>query len=278
MNADQFFFLVFCTITKREVFGLMTFYYTDALLYSLMFGLTLMISKLTVNNCMLYRDSILALIGLCLHILYVLTLNQMILLGNLGLYVLYVVADWKNETFTHIGMKLCGKIKDDDSFEGEFPMSMLRIAPNIKDEYKRIPIILRKHAKRYNRDIKNHRVLLTLLIDKQRKMPGQWIDDETMKRKIEVKMRLVTAVYQIIFFLKECIEGGKRQREDEYNKTLTNIMNFIPEADNVNFPKSMAKGNIDVNDNKIEELSEEQNEEMDKVSEIPHKRSGTCKV
>lgn len=53
----------------------MTFYYTDALLYSMMFGLTIMISKLTLNNCMLYRDSILVLIGLCLHIIYVLTLN-----------------------------------------------------------------------------------------------------------------------------------------------------------------------------------------------------------
>ena len=98
----------------------------------------------------------------------------MILLGNLALYAIYVAADWKNDTITHIGMKLCGKIKDDDSFEGDFPMNMLRTAPNIRDEYeyKQVPKIIRKHARRFNRDIKNHRILMTLMTDKQRRMPG----------------------------------------------------------------------------------------------------------
>lgn len=226
MNADQFFFLVFCTLTKREVFGLITFYYTDVLLYTVLFGLTMFfVSKHSINNCMLYRDTLLAIVALLIHISYVLTLNQLILIGNLGLYVIYLVADWKNDTITHIGMKVCGKIKDDDSFEGDFPMNMPRTMPNIKDEYQNIPRILEKHKERYERDLKHHRIFITLHLHKRRMENNKenWFDDDELFRKVEVNMRFATAVYKHIFFLKECIETGKNTRENLYHEAIREL-------------------------------------------------------
>ena len=60
MNADQLFYLVFTNFKQREIFGQLTFLYCDIILYTVLFGITLMLTQsFAMNNCMLYRDSIL---------------------------------------------------------------------------------------------------------------------------------------------------------------------------------------------------------------------------
>ena len=64
MNADQFLYLLFSTVTKRPEWGYMTYIYCDVFQLTVLFGLILISSKAFKNNrCMFYRDSLLVLLS-----------------------------------------------------------------------------------------------------------------------------------------------------------------------------------------------------------------------
>jgi hypothetical protein len=272
MNADQFFYLLFCTITKREVFGTITYYYCDVLMYSLLFGLTMFaMPRFTMNSCMLYRDMLFVIIAIAVHCLYIISGNQMILFGNFGLYLAYLIADWKNDSLTHIGMKLCGKIKDDDSFEGDFPLELSRDRVNILDsQYEIIPDTIRRKQARWNRNLKNHEIMVSIWLDKLMKENneaeprGPEFTLEDFHRKRNIRMRWARAVYSIIFYLKYRIEQEKVSRDQKYQSDHTILRNM-----------PMAPANAGNEDpDRIDEVSNEQ-DENDKLSEHARK---TCSL
>lgn len=220
MNADQLFYLVFTNFKQREIFGQLTFLYCDIILYTVLFGITLMLTQsFAMNNCMLYRDSILVFIAYTLTILYLITNIKMLLLGHIGLYLLFVILDLQNDYFTHLGLKLIGKIKDDDSFEGQFPMQMpkRRILMTIK-EYDTIPEILETYKAQYERDLKNHHIFLVTSYDKM--VNAGQINRMDVKKKIRIRMNFATAVYKHIFYLKNYIEKGRQTRNQAYEEGL----------------------------------------------------------
>lgn len=273
MNADQFFYLLFCTITKREVFGVLTYYYCDVLMYTLLFGLTMFVMpRFTMNSCMLYRDSFLVVVGLAVHVLYIVTGNQLILFGNLGLYVVYLVADWKNDALTHMGMKICGKIKDDDSFEGDFPMKMPRRRIEMtRANYELIPDIVRKKSIRMRRNLINHKILVEQLIDNTRKelqAKGDDMYEDDASKKMKVRMRFGQAVYKLIFFIKFRHE----LQIDKRDKTYQEALSLLVSATNQGGTENLERAQNEPSDGRIDELDEEQ-EENDKMSQFGGSKS-----
>lgn len=269
MSADQFFYLLFSTYTGREVFGQLTYYYSDICMYTLIFGLTMFIMpEFTMNGCMFYRDVLLLICIVIVHTVYVETQNQNVVIASFIMYLVYLICDWKNTSLTHLGMKILMKIKDDDSFEGEFPMKMERRKLNISAaEYETIGEIIERDQKRFDRDLKNHRIVVTLREWQIHQSGLHHIPNRTaedVKRSIEVKMRLAEAVYKLIFYLRDYIEEGKISRHTIYNQKIEWELRLkMSEQTNRRFPEDMV--NSGLQDGKIDEVSEEQQED-DRVS------------
>lgn len=170
MSADQFFYVVFSTFTNREIIGLLTYYYSDVLMYSLIFGVTLLATgTFSMNNCMMYRDAFLVFAAVVIHIIYVFTKDANIIFGSFGLYLVYVIMDWKNDALTHIGLKMLGKIKDDDSFEGDYPLTTLKRKriEMTSIQYDQIEEIISLNQERFERNLRNHEIYMRVALEKQ---------------------------------------------------------------------------------------------------------------
>lgn len=269
MSADQFFYVMFSTFTNREVFGLLTYYYADVLMYSLLFGLSMLsLPKFTMNNCMMYRDAVLVTIAMVIHMAYVLTADRNIIFASFGLYIIYVIMDWKNDTLTHLGMKMFGKIKDDDSFEGDYPMENLRrkrIEMN-PFMYEKMEEVIEFYKERYDRNMMNHEIYTKLAVSNFIKASREFMppelpftaeEQEIFDRKVKARLKLAEAVYKHIFYLRHMISEGRDMRYKEYNKT----MQFIAQMQGnrlQQFPVEMRRGNIDIDNDRIDENSEDE--------------------
>jgi len=265
MNADQFFYLIFNNVTDREAFGLLTYYYNDVLMYSLLFGMTMFkISEFTMNSCMLYRDGVLIMMALVIHVLYIITKNKDLTFASIGLYVLYLVLDWKNDTFTHMGMKLLGRIKDDDSFEGEIPMKMERTPKKITFYYSNLETIIDEKRDKYYTYLKFHRVLvdrhIMLMLANHpdlKNLPDE--DKEDRRRSLtELYMKFGRAVYKCLFLLRFDIKSSMVEREKFFNNMITFKESNMANRNELGFePEKAGRQDININE-EIEELPEEE--------------------
>lgn len=230
MSADQFFYVIFSTFTNREVFGLLTYYYSEVLLYSAIFGASMLAtSSFTINNCMMYRDACLVIVAMLVHMVYVFTQDQTVVWGSFGLYIVYLVMDWKNDALTHIGMKLFGKIKDDDSFEGDYPLNMKRKRIEIPSEqYEEIDIIIEENQERFDRNLNYHEIYTKLAIAKEIKdnRIGEMEDQspltaeelEVFDKRVFLRMKFAEAIYKHIFYLRYLIQKGLEARQLAYER------------------------------------------------------------
>ena len=265
MNADQFFYLVFNNITDREAFGLLTFYYSDVLMYSLLFGMTMFkISEFSMNSCMLYRDGLLIMAGLVIHIMYIITKNKDLHFASLGLYVSYLVLDWKNDSCTHMGMKLLGRIKDDDSFEGEIPMKMKRTAKDFRFLYSKIEEIIDEKREKYYTYLKFHRVLVDRTVSMMiaHKPDVQELSDEEKheykQRKTALYMKFGRAVYKCLFLLRFETKTNLVERENFFSNMISFKESNMANRKELGFePEKSGKQDINFNE-EIEELPEEE--------------------
>jgi hypothetical protein len=265
MNADQFFYLIFNNITDREAFGLLTFYYNDVLMYSLLFGMTMFkISEFTMNSCMLYRDGFLIVLALMTHIIYIITKTKELHFASLGLYVFYLILDWKNDSLTHMGMKLLGRIKDDDSFEGEIPLKMKRSAKNFNFLYSKLDDIIDEKRDKYYTYLKFHRVLVDRTVGimlSQR--PGlQELSEEDKleykQRKVAIYMKFGRAVYKLLFLLRFEIKSNMVERETFFNNMIMFKESNMANRKELAFEADKS-GKLEININEeIEELPEEE--------------------
>jgi hypothetical protein len=260
MSADQFFYLMFSTFTDREVFGLLTYYYADVLMYSLLFGMSMLaLPKFSMNNCMMYRDAVLVTSAMVIHMAYVFTRNGNIIFASFGLYIIYVIMDWKNDSLTHLGMKMFGKIKDDDSFEGDYPENLKRKQIQMTSiQYDMMHEIIEKQRERFDRNMFNHEIYTKLtvsnLIRDSREyripklppdMPFTMEEQEMFERKVMYRMKLSEAIYKHIFFLRYLIYEGQQTRYNKYNDTMTFIAQMQGNAQ-PQFPIEMRDGNINI--------------------------------
>ena len=265
MSADQFFYMLFSTYTRREIFGQITFYYCDVCLYSLIFGLTLFIvPDFSVNGCMFHRDLLLLMAILTVHTVYLLTHDVNVVIGTFGLYVVYLVCDWKNNALTHLGMKMLMKIKDDDSFEGDVPLKMLRKSLDLNVAmYEQMDEILEKYEERFEKNLKLHRIVITLKKWKDYRDGNSPDKSEAdIRRSIELNMAFATAVYKHIFFLRDYIEQGKISRATTYQQKVDWLVRFTMQGQKLKtqFPDGMA---VDIEE-EIQELPEEDEEDDNK--------------
>lgn len=257
MSADQFFYVIFSTFTNREVFGLLTYYYSEVLLYSAIFGSSMLAtSSFSINNCMMYRDAFLVIVAMCVHMVYVYSQNQTVVWGSFGLYIVYLIMDWKNDALTHLGMKMLGKIKDDDSFEGDYPLQIKRKRIEInEDAYQMMNEIIDENRDRYERNLKYHLIYTKLAVAKEIKMQraGEDPDEnmpltseelESFERKVHLRMKLGVAIYKHIFYLRKLIQLGIDSRKETYARD-----HVFPSMDQGNlitpFPKSMNHRDFD---------------------------------
>lgn len=263
MSADQFFYMLFSTYTRREIFGQITFYYCDVCMYSLIFGLTMFIvPDFSVNGCMFHRDLLLVMAIISVHTIYLLTHDVNVIIGGFGLYVLYLVCDWKNNALTHIGMKILMKIKDDDSFEGDAPLKIPRKGLEMSAQmYEQMDDILEKYEEKFEKNLKLHRIVITLKKWKDYR-DGNYPDksEADIKRSIELNMAFASAVYKHIFFLRDYIEQGKAARAIIYQQKVDWLVRFTMQGQKLKaqFPKDMSEGGID---DEIQELPEEEEED-----------------
>ena len=265
MSADQFFYMLFSTYTRREIFGQITFYYCDICMYSLIFGLTLFIvPDFSVNGCMFHRDLLLVVAIVTVHTLYLLTHNVNVIIGSFGLYVVYLVCDWKNNALTHIGMKVLMKIKDDDSFEGDVPLKIPRKGLDMTSlMYEQMDDIIDKYEEKFEKNLKMHRIVITIKKWKDYR-DGNNPDktEEDIRRSIELNMAFATAVYKHIFFLRDYIEQGKISRATTYQQKVDWLVRFTMQGQKLKtqFPDGMA---VDIEE-EIQELPEEDEEDDNK--------------
>lgn len=298
MNADQFFFLMFSTFTKREIFGQLTFYYCEVIMYSLQFGMTMFfMHKFTINSCMFYRNSLLAMLGLVCHLFYMLTKMKNILIANFCLYIIYLSMDAWNDKLTHIGMKLCGKIKDDDSFEGDFPMRFPRKKLEMKpSQWAEIDSIIEKHEAMYLANLRPTNTIIRIKLEKEQKI--RHFSDEELERRLRLRKIFARAVLKLVIYLRSYLEDLLNNREISYKNNLK-IAQDVHQG-NANFSDlqdlpQLAGGTTLMENNeefkdykKIEELSEEQNESdrmsdrfsvrsSERFSERSIRKGSTCK-
>lgn len=275
MSADQFFYVMFSTFTNREVFGLLTYYYSEVLLYSLIFGVSMLAtSAFEINNCMFYRDAFLVVVAVCIHMIYVYTQNQTVVWGSFGLYVVYIILDWKNDAFTHMGLKLFGKIKDDDSFEGDYPMQLKRKAiiydlelPERCENTKfteidpeEVEAVVFENQERFDRNIRYHRIYTKIALAKEiqgrRKLiPGpnnEEVEDvsafnaaenDEHKNRVRIRMNFAVAVYKFILYLRYRYQLANEYREEKYKREMIRGLNIGGDDINLGdrkFPEEMA--------------------------------------
>lgn len=290
MSADQYFYVVFSTFTNREVFGLLTYYYSEVLLYSAIYGSSMLaITSFSVNNCMMYRDAFLVVAAMIVHMVYVYTQDQNVLFGCFGMYILYLIMDWKNDSLTHLGMKILGKIKDDDSFEGDYPLQMKRRNPTISPEsYEEFDLIIEENKERYSRNLNHHEIFTKLWVHKdirENRIDQEDISQtlnpeevEVFKKRVYLRMKFAEAVYKHIFYLRYILQCELENRLLNYerNKDFPGLA-----AGTGGFPKDMNPGDFD-NDKFEEQHSMKSignaDEDNDNLSSSPRKRAKDCRL
>lgn len=291
MSADQFFYVMFSTFTNREVFGLLTYYYSEVLLYSAIFGSSMLAtSSFTVNNCMMYRDAVLVILALLIHMVYVYTLNQTVVWGSFGLYIVYVIMDWKNDSLTHIGMKLLGKIKDDDSFEGYFPMQIKPKRIEVSDDhFDEIEEIIEDHQAQFDRNMKCFEIyaILNLIKEARHKFPPHIVEskelfnhpiplvdgnDFDLHKSIRIRVRFAKCVYKLIFYLRSLIQKGIEARQNSYlrNSEFPGLT-VSPGG----FPMDMNPREFDI-DQFDDQKSMKSAGDDDNMSSSPRKQANSC--
>ena len=224
MNADQFFFLIFTNFTNREVFGQLTYLFCDIMQYSVLFAITIIVlSDFKINGCMLYRDSILVFCVYTITMIYLITNIKYLLLIHIGFYFLFLILDWKNDFLTHLGLKVIGKISDDDSFDGEFTSEMKRIERKLeKFPEKRIADLRKMYDHIYSDRLKAFRISTLRLLKRQGEESSKAkLTEGDIMKKLSIRMKFAMAVYTaILHYYHDKLRAGRQTRERLISKLI----------------------------------------------------------
>lgn len=161
--------------------------------------------------------------------------NWNLLWISFGLYVLYLILDFNNDSITMILLKVFGKINDDDSFDGEYSLKMPKKRLQIPDEFEdEISTIMEQNKDSFDNNMVCMNIMNMTFLEKQLSHLGK--ETKEYKRQFEARKKIrntfARIVYKIVYFLRDTIERGRdrpnqgiEQREKQYQSRL----NFMEE-------------------------------------------------